>query len=56
HVNCQESSYWVAKMAKLGYIFRKEKVEAVRKGLEPVKHKKEIRSYYEHLLAFETKE
>ncbi len=52
HVNCQESSYWIDKMANRNYLYRFDVVEKVREGLEPVKHKREIRSYYQHLLFF----
>ena len=53
HWNCQEASYWIEKMAKRGYVFRSEVVDKVREGLEAVKTKREIRSYYNNLLFFE---
>lgn len=53
HYNCQEALYWIKKMADRGYLYRYEVVKEVREGLEPVKHKREIRSYYQHLLFFQ---
>jgi len=53
HFNCQPSSYWIDKMAKRHYLYRCDIVEKVREGLGPVKHKREIRSYYNNLLFFQ---
>jgi len=52
HVNCQGAIYWIEKMAERGYTLDLDIVKAVQSGLEPVKHKREIRSYYNHLLFF----
>ena len=53
HVNCQEAEYWIDKMAKRHYLMVQPVVDLVREGLEPVKRKREIRSYYQHLLFFQ---
>jgi len=53
HVNCQPREYWVKKMKDLGFCYDESIVEEVRKEMEPWKHKKEIRAYYNNLLYFE---
>ena len=52
HFNCQHGSYWIEKFAKCGYLYDEETVHKIRGFWEPVKHRKEMGSYYNHLLAF----
>lgn len=53
HLNCQEHIYWIEKMAKLGYIYRKELADRIKACWEPVRKKRPMRSYYHNLLCFE---
>jgi len=52
HFNCQEAPYWIGKMAARGYIFDMETANEIKSFWEDVRNKREIRSYYDHLLYF----
>lgn len=53
HVNCQPSDYWIYKFANQGYVFDKSTTLSIVEALEPWKHKKGIKAYYDNLLHFE---
>lgn len=53
HVNCQEESYWLEKMYSRGFISNTTTRDRIKQYWQPVAHKKEIRSYHNHLLCFE---
>ena len=52
HVNCQHAPYWLSKMAERGFKNCPELVEAIREQWKPWAGKREMRSYYNHLLCF----
>jgi len=53
HVNCQEPYYWIDKFKKHGYELNMNIVYQIQEEWEPVRHKKEMRAYYNNLLYFE---
>ena len=53
HVNCQPPDYWTYKFAIRGYLLIQHIVIAIKEDLEPWKHKKGIKAYYDNLLYFE---
>ena len=52
HVNCQHAPYWLEKMAHRGFKHCPKLVEKLRVHWKPWGTKREIRSYYNHLLCF----
>lgn len=52
HVNCQHAPYWLMKMAQRGFKNCPEVVEEIRKHWQPWAKKKEMSSYFTHLLCF----
>jgi hypothetical protein len=53
HVNCQPYNYWVYKFVKHGYLHIQSIDRRIKEALEPWKHKKGIKAYYDNLLYFE---
>jgi len=52
HLNCQEPYYWIDKFKNHGYKLDMGIVYQIQEEWEPVKHKKEMRAYYNNLLFF----
>jgi len=53
HFNCQEGSYWIEKMEKRNRVLNTDAISRIKRLWEPVKNRREMRSYYNHLLCFE---
>ena len=53
HQNCRVKDYWYSLFASFGYRPKNDIVEIVKSGLFPVKHRREIRAYYNNLMYFE---
>lgn len=53
HVNCQDAEYWVDKMYVRGFLVNNIVRDKIKKFWIAVAHKREMRSYYNHLLYFE---
>lgn len=53
HVNLQPKEYWLFKFKQHGYALRSDKTVEFILKLEPWKHKKGIKAYYENAMVFE---
>jgi hypothetical protein len=53
HINCQPYNYWIYKFVSRGYLQIQSISARIKKALEPWKHKKGIKAYYDNLMYFE---
>lgn len=53
HVNLQPQSYWIKKFTDHQYTFRSDLTKRFIALLEPWKHKKGLKAYYENAMVFE---
>lgn len=53
HVNLQPKKYWISKFKQRGYTLRSDKIKEFMTNLQPWKHKKGIKAYYENAMVFE---
>jgi hypothetical protein len=53
HINCQPYNYWIRKFIDRGYLHIQSISTLIKGALEPWKHKKGIKAYYDNLLYFE---
>jgi hypothetical protein len=52
HVNCQPPAYWYEKFNERKYEAQSDLVLEFRKRIEPWRHKKGIKAYYDNLMVF----